>query len=164
MNMHKLTILILFILSGFSSLAQAPFRGVMQAPNTIHKTPYGNNPSAGHYVQANDAKIYYEVYGSATHGKKQPIVILHGGILGSTIEMANFIDSLKQNFQVIAISTRGHGKSEIGSLPITYEKKANDVMAVINAITPTKPLFWALVMGHIRPIKWLVCILSVSKK
>jgi predicted alpha/beta-fold hydrolase len=49
--------------------------------------------------------------------------------------MANFIDSLKQNFQVIAISTRGHGKSEIGSLPITYEKKANDVMAVINAIT-----------------------------
>jgi alpha-beta hydrolase superfamily lysophospholipase len=37
--------------------------------------------------------------------------------------MANFIDSLKQNFQVIAISTRGHGKSEIGSLPITYEKK-----------------------------------------
>lgn len=143
MNMHKLTILILFILSGFSSLAQAPFRGAMQAPNTIHKTPYGNNPSAGHYVQANDAKIYYEVYGGATHGKKQPIVILHGGILGSTIEMANFIDSLKQNFQVIAISTRGHGKSEIGSLPITYEKKANDVMAVINAVTPDK----AIILG-----------------
>jgi alpha-beta hydrolase superfamily lysophospholipase len=52
--------------------------------------------------------------------RKKPIVILHGGI-GST-EMANFIDSLKQNFQVIAISTRGHGKSEIGSLPLLMRK------------------------------------------
>ena len=26
------------------------------------KTPYGNNLSAGHYAQADDARIYYEVY------------------------------------------------------------------------------------------------------
>ena len=30
------------------------------APDAI---PYGNNPEAGHYVLAGDAKIYYEVYG-----------------------------------------------------------------------------------------------------
>jgi pimeloyl-ACP methyl ester carboxylesterase len=81
-------------------------------------------------VQANDAKIYYEVY-----GKGQPIVLLHGGLFGSTVEMTDFIDSLKQDFQVIAISTRGHGKSAMGTKPLTLEQRANDAMAVINAVT-----------------------------
>lgn len=111
-------------------LGQQGLRSAFQSPTLVHKIPYGNNPAAGHYVQAKDARIYYEVY-----GKGQPIVLLHGGILGSTIEMSDFIDSLKSNFQVIAISTRGHGKSEMGSTPITYEQKAEDVMAVVNAVT-----------------------------
>jgi len=92
--------------------------------------PYGANVKAGHYVRAGDAKIYYEVY-----GKGKPIVILHGGIFGSTYEMFQFIDSLKKNYQVIAVSTRGHGKSALGSEPITYEQKANDVMSAINEVT-----------------------------
>lgn len=110
--------------------AQQNLRRAFQPPNVVNKVPYGANTKTGQYVQANDARIYYEVY-----GKGQPIVLLHGGILGSTIEMADFIDSLKPDYQVIAISTRGHGKSEIGILPITYDKKADDVMAVVNAIT-----------------------------
>lgn len=36
---------------------------------------------------------------------------------------------------MIAISTRGHGRSGMGNSPVTYEQKANDVMAVINAVT-----------------------------
>jgi pimeloyl-ACP methyl ester carboxylesterase len=101
-----------------------------QPKNVVNKISYGANKKAGHYVLSNDAKIYYEVY-----GKGQPIVLLHGGLFGSTIEMAGFIDSLKGKFQVIAISTRGHGKSEIGKEPLTLEQRANDVMAVINAVT-----------------------------
>jgi pimeloyl-ACP methyl ester carboxylesterase len=101
----------------------------MSAPSP-NEIPYGANAKAGHYVQAGDAKIYYEVY-----GKGKPIVILHGGIFGSTYEMFSFIDSLKKTCQVIAVSTRGHGKSTLGTEPVTYEQKANDVMAVINAVT-----------------------------
>ena len=103
-----------------------------------NETQYGNNPKAGKYINAGDAKIYYEVY-----GKGKPIVILHGGIFGSTYEMYRFIDSLSQKYQVIAISTRGHGKSELGTQPITYEQKANDVMAVIQAVTSDS----AIVLG-----------------
>lgn len=84
----------------------------------------------GHYANTGDAKIYYEVY-----GKSAPIVILHGGIFGSTYEMAQFIDSLSKNYKVIAVSTRGYGKSELGTDPITCEQKANDVTTVINAVT-----------------------------
>jgi len=106
-------------------------RQVFQPAGVRHEIPYGDNPSAGKYAQAGDAKIYYEVYGQG-----QPLVILHGGGgFGSTIEMAGFIDSLKSKYQVIAVSTRGHGKSEIGSLPMTYEQKASDILAVIQAVT-----------------------------
>lgn len=96
----------------------------------VSAVPYGNNPKAGKYVTAGDARIYYEVY-----GKGKPFVILHGGIFGSTIEMAQFIDSLSKTYQVIAVSTRGHGKSGMGSGPATFEKLADDVLAVINAET-----------------------------
>ncbi len=113
-----------------NTYAQEPLKRAFQPAGVVNVIPYGNNSVVGKYAQTKDAKIYYEVY-----GKGQPIVILHGGILGSTIEMAQFIDSLKQNYQVIAISTRGHGKSEIGTMPVTYEQKADDVMAVISAVT-----------------------------
>jgi pimeloyl-ACP methyl ester carboxylesterase len=92
--------------------------------------PYGNNPQAGRYALAEEAKIYYEVY-----GKGKPFVLLHGGIMGSIDEMGQFIDSLSKTYQVIAVSTRGHGKSEIGLTPLSYEQKVNDIIAVINAIT-----------------------------
>ena len=100
------------------------------APLPATEIPYGANPKAGHYVNAGDAKIYYEVY-----GKGKPLVILHGGIVGSTYEMHEFIDSLKKGYQVIAVSTRGHGKSEMGSQTPTYQVKAEDVNAIINAVT-----------------------------
>jgi pimeloyl-ACP methyl ester carboxylesterase len=126
---------ILFLLSVFTlsaySQQQRPeqLKHFMQAL-PASTTPYGANPKAGHYVQADDAKIYYEVY-----GKGKPLVVLHGGIVGSTFEMYQFIDSLSKYYQVIAVSTRGHGKSEMGSGMPTYERKAADVNAVINAVT-----------------------------
>jgi pimeloyl-ACP methyl ester carboxylesterase len=126
----KLVTAFLFLLFITNAPAQQNLIRAFQPANVVNKMPYGNNPKAGHYIQANDAKIYYEVY-----GKGQPIVLLHGGLFGSTIEMADFIDQLKQNYQVIAISTRGHGKSELGTEPISLEQRANDAMAAINAVT-----------------------------
>ena len=52
---------------------------------------YGNNPSAGHYVQADDAQIYYETYGEGS-----PVVMLHGGGVGCTYEWGEMIDSLSK--------------------------------------------------------------------
>lgn len=129
--MHsKLLLALSFLLMSVTIQAQQPLRRAFQPANEVNKIPYGANAKAGHYVQANDAKIYYEVY-----GKGQPIVLLHGGLFGSTIEMAGFIVKMKDKFQVIAVSTRGHGKSEIGNQPLTLEQRANDAMAVINAVT-----------------------------
>ena len=121
-------LIFLFIISNVQ--AQQNLRRAFQPPNVVNKIPYGNNPKAGHYVQVKDAKIYYEVY-----GKGQPVVLLHGGLFGSTVEFSDIINKLKYNYQVIAISTRGHGKSELGTDSLTLEQRANDAMAVINAVT-----------------------------
>ncbi|CVI64086.1 alpha/beta hydrolase (plasmid) [Agrobacterium leguminum] len=111
-----------------------PLRHFMQdGAETADEPRYGDNKAAGHYADAGDAKIYYEVY-----GKGSPLVILHGGVFGSMFEMHEFINRLAKDYEIIAISTRGHGKSEIGSKPVTYEQRANDVMAVVNQVTSDK--------------------------
>ena len=114
-------------------------RSFMQVGSTpVDAIPYGNNPKAGHYLNTGNARIYYEVY-----GKGKPLVILHGGVFGSTYEMGRFIDSLSKTYQVIAISTRGHGKSEMGTTEPSYEEKAKDVNAIVNTVTKDS----AIVLG-----------------
>lgn len=124
-----LTIICLNTLGQLGSTRQ--LRYFMQsAPMPSSDVPYGVNTEAGHYLNVGDARLYYEVYGNG-----EPLVILHGGIVGSPYEMGQFIDSLAKQYQVIAITTRGHGKSEMGSIPPTYQQKAEDVNTIISSIT-----------------------------
>jgi pimeloyl-ACP methyl ester carboxylesterase len=94
------------------------------------KIDYGNNQSAGRYFDVGNCKLYYEVYGEG-----EPIVLLHGGVYGYIDEFEPFIDKLKQNYQVICIATRGHGKSEIGHVQFSYTQRAEDAYKVIRSIT-----------------------------
>ncbi len=99
----------------------------------ISSTPYGNNLLSGQYVQADDAKIYYEVYGEG-----KPVFVFHGGGVGFAYEMGQFIDRLKDKkdkYKVVSVSTRGHGRSEIGHTALSFEQKANDMIAVMKKIT-----------------------------
>ena len=91
------------------------------------KIPYGENFAVGKYALNNDAKIYYEVYGTGT-----PILILHGGGVGTPYELGKLLDELKESHKIIVMSTRGHGRSEIGHSPITFEQKVNDALAVLD--------------------------------
>ncbi len=98
-------------------------------------TPYGENLKVGNYVQADDAKIYYEVY-----GKGAPILILHGGGVGSPYELGKILDELKKSHKLIVMSTRGHGKSEIGHSPLTYKQKADDALAILDDLKISAPI------------------------
>ena len=99
-----------------------------QTPQMQSSTiPYGNNIQTAHYVHSGDARIYYELYGNG-----DPVVVLHGGGLGCAYEMGCFIDKLKDSNQVIVISTRGHGKSEIGHTPFSLKQRADDIRAILN--------------------------------
>ncbi len=93
MKKHILSLILLIVFRRLSQAQTAKqLRHFMQqSPSPEGAIPYGNNPEDGKYVQAGDAEIYYEVY-----GKGEPFVVLHGGLLGSTCEMHQFIDSLSQ--------------------------------------------------------------------
>lgn len=148
--MKKLILaLVINIVFWSNAFGQKPLRHFMQSPNVINAIPYGNNLQAGRYVQSKDAKIYYEIY-----GKGQPVVLLHGGLFGSTIEMSRIIDSLSIRYQVIAVSTRGHGKSEIGSEPLTLEQRANDVLAVVREATTEKVMILGFSDGGFTAYKF----------
>ena len=110
-------------------------RYFMQGDNPGSSIPYGDNLKVGAYVQAGDAKIYHEVYGAG-----EPILILHGGGVGSPYELGKILDELKKNHKLIVMSTRGHGRSEIGHEPLTYKQKADDASAVLDDLKISKPI------------------------
>jgi pimeloyl-ACP methyl ester carboxylesterase len=106
-------------------LLALPFNIFAQQP-----TPYGNNPSAGHYINVGDAKLYYEIYGQGP-----PLVMLHGGVYGGIDEFEPFISKFAEKYRVICIATRGHGKSELGKEPMSWRQRSEDAYKIIRSIT-----------------------------
>jgi pimeloyl-ACP methyl ester carboxylesterase len=90
------------------------------------QVPYGSNEQTGKYANIRGTKIYYETYGRGI-----PVVLLHGSVYGYIDEYSSWIPELEQNFKVIAIALRGHGKSEIGNENFSYKLLAEDVIAVL---------------------------------
>lgn len=86
---------------------------------------YGKNESAAQYLKLKDLDLYYEVYGEG-----EPLVLLHGNG-GSMKDYYQQIPVLSKQYKVIAIDTRGHGKSKDTSRKdFTYKMFADDVKAV----------------------------------
>ena len=106
-------------------------RYFLQPPDTAGSaTPYGNNAAAARTVRSGDANIYYEVYGEG-----RPIFVFHGGGVGSPYELGRIIDELRRQYQVVVVSSRGHGRSELGHSPMSLRQKAQDMLAVMEKIT-----------------------------
>src|ERR1700723_2506347 len=99
------------------------------AQSTQAQIPYGTNDQAGHYVQTPDAKIYYERYGDGP-----PVVFLHGGEYGYIDEFSEVIRQLSTRRTVIAIATRGYGRSERGTRPLSHHQFADDAARVIRDV------------------------------
>lgn len=87
---------------------------------------YGNNDSTGKYAIANGIKIYYEEYGQG-----QPLLLLHGN--SESIESFRLqIPEFSRYYKVIAVDTRGQGKSSEDGKTYTYDLFADDMNALLN--------------------------------
>ncbi|MGL6128553.1 alpha/beta fold hydrolase [Chryseobacterium artocarpi] len=101
--------------------------GIDNSQNILEagKSIYGKNESAAQYLKLKDLDLYYEVYGEG-----EPLVLLHGNS-GSIKDYYQQIPVLSKQYKVIAIDTRGHGKSKDTSRKdFTYKMFADDVKAV----------------------------------
>ena len=74
-----------------------------------------------------DIKLHYE-----EAGEGEPLVLLHGNGEDSTY-FKHQIPCFARNFHVIALDTRGHGKSPRGAAPFTIAQFANDLLDFLDA-------------------------------
>jgi pimeloyl-ACP methyl ester carboxylesterase len=103
---------------------------------------YGSNPQAGRYVESLGTKIYYEIYGDGP-----PLVMLHGALYGYIDEYSKHIPVLAKHFKVIAIATRGHGRSALGMKPLSYALLAEDIKMVLDNEKITAASFFGFSTG-----------------
>lgn len=106
----------LFALIGVGPTKAAPRRAAIA---------YGNNPAAGKTFVFNGDRFYYETY-----GRGPPLLLIHGN--GESIsEFKGQIGDFSRRHQVIAMDSRGQGKSELGKTALTYEEMVEDVNALL---------------------------------
>ena len=87
---------------------------------------YGNNRHAGKYADVNGIRIYYEEYGQG-----EPLLLLHGNSCSISL-FEKQIPELSKQFHVIAVDTRGQGKSGEDGKTYTYDLFAEDMNALLD--------------------------------
>lgn len=117
----------------------------------------------GHYVENNGVKLYYEDFGQGLPA----VVVLHGG-LGSIVSMHNQIRALAAKRRVIAVDSRGHGRSTDGAGPLSYGLMADDTFKLLEplGLGPVDIIGWSdggiigldLAMHHPELVHRLVAI------
>ena len=71
-------------------------------------------------------KIYYAIWGDGS-----PLILLHGG-LGNTEYFGGQVPELAKQYRVIAMDSRGHGRSSRDAQPYSYALMAKDVIALMD--------------------------------
>ena len=87
-------------------------------------------PESTGNVDVNGASIHYSLYGS---GNADAVLLLHGG-LGAAEDFGGQIEALAVSYKVIAIDSRGHGRSTDDDQPYGYHLMAGDVMGVMDSL------------------------------
>ena len=81
-------------------------------------------------VDVNGASIHYALYGS---GNADAVLLLHGG-LGAAEDFGSQIAALAAAYKVVAIDSRGHGRSTDDDQAYGYHLMASDVMGVMDSL------------------------------
>jgi pimeloyl-ACP methyl ester carboxylesterase len=79
-------------------------------------------------ADVNGIKLYYAVYGSG-----EPLLMLHGGLGHSDVWGAQ-IPVFAKKYKVIAVDSRGHGRSTRDDHPFGYDLMADDVIALMDKL------------------------------
>ncbi len=85
---------------------------------------------SGEYFKIDNAEIYCEVIGDE---RNPTLLFLHGG-LGNIEEFNGVISELPDQFRIIGIDSRGHGKSTLGLRELTYELLQKDIEIILNQL------------------------------
>jgi pimeloyl-ACP methyl ester carboxylesterase len=84
-------------------------------------------PAEQGFVDHDGARIWYASYGAG-----QPVILLHGGLGHSGNWGFQVPDLIAAGHRVVAIDSRGHGRSTHDGRAYSYDLMASDVLAVMD--------------------------------
>jgi pimeloyl-ACP methyl ester carboxylesterase len=82
----------------------------------------------GQYANINGVRIWYESFGNG-----KPVLVLHGGT-GSLEDMREQIRALAASHLVVAVDSRGHGRSTDSDAPLSYALMADDMLKLLDQL------------------------------
>jgi pimeloyl-ACP methyl ester carboxylesterase len=82
-------------------------------------------------------------------GSGPPVLLLHGGLSDSESDFGTVIPRLSERFCVVAMDTRGHGRSSWGGGPLSYEGFSEDAAALLRHLGAAPALAIGLSDGGI---------------
>lgn len=131
MTRHLVAVLSLATLLSFVS--SCAFDVSAQANN------YGSNPEAGKAFVHDGIELYYEIYGVG-----EPLLLVHGNA-ASIASLASQIDHFRDQYQVIVMDSRDHGRSADSLGSLTYEKMTSDLAALLDhlEVGPARVFGWS---------------------
>ncbi len=96
---------------------------------TLPPTPALPAGTVGHHLEVDGARLWYASWGPAGG---EPVLLLHGGPLNSAY-FGELIPVLVRHGQrVIALDSRGQGRSTRGGVPMSYGRMADDALALLD--------------------------------
>jgi len=100
---------------------------------TLRATTVLPPPRESGQERVGDVALHYAIY-----GKGKPVILLHPG-LGHGDYWANQVGPLSQDYQVIVVDLRGHGRSTASKQPLSYGLMAEDLTRFIQQMHLNKP-------------------------
>ena len=114
----------MLLAGAFSASAEQPWKVLPPMPDLPAATVSGP-------VRVNDIAMWRAEFGPPD-GK--PVIMVHGGLSNSNYFGQVIPTLVNEGFHVIAIDSRGHGRSTRSARPYSYELMASDVVAMLDAL------------------------------
>ena len=106
--------------------------GAAQRWEILPPTPAPIPADRGGQANVNGISLHYAAY-----GRGSPVILLHGG-LANLDYWGHQIAALKSRHMVIAMDSRGHGRSTRDARPYGYDLMADDVIGLMDVLNVPK--------------------------
>ena len=107
--------------------------GAAERWQALPPTPTLPKPASTVQVMVNGARIWYAEWNRKAAGT--PVLLLHGGYANSNYYGHLVRNLLRHGYRVVAMDSRGHGRSTRSDDPYSYHLMAEDVIGLLRSLS-----------------------------